>query len=191
MKKFINESWLVVMMGLVFGCLLAGAQTMFAPQIKINVARAFNEAVQKVVPDLDPEKKPEKLEIDGNDVYRCLKSDGTLAGWAVDATGGGFVDKIRIVVGVSPNGGEILGINVVSHIETPGLGNKIDTKGTANFYPLQYPGKSTAVTLELTKLTPSKPNEIQAITGATYSSEYTMDIVNDVLARIVPLLPKE
>lgn len=191
MKKLVDESWLVLVMGIVFACLLAGAQTAFLPKIKVNEGKAMAEAISEVVPDLDPDSEPQVDRIDGNEVYRCLDANGDLAGWAVKAEGGGFIDKITLVVGLSADGREILGIKVVSHLETPGLGNKIDTKGQENFYPLQYAGKSTAQPLELVKRAPSAQHEIQAITGATYSSQYVMDIVNDVITRVAPQLPKE
>lgn len=191
MKKFINESWLVLTMGVVFACLLAGTQTTMQPLISANQTAELNQAIGEVVSTLDPVSKPEKSEIDGNAVYKCLAEDGTLAGWAVDAEGGGFVDKIRVVVGLSPTGDRVLGIKVIDHKETPGLGNKIDTKGEENFYPLQYQGKSAAEPLTLVKGAPTDPQQLQAITGATYSSQYVMDIVNDVVARIVPQLPQE
>jgi len=192
MKKLIGESWLVVTMALVFACLLAGAQTVFLPKIKVNEDRALSEAITEVVPDLDPDSEPEKLEIERQEVYKCLRTDGTVAGWAVVAEGGGFIDKIKLVAGLSADGGEILGIKVIEHKETPGLGNKIDTKGKENAYPLQYQGKRTGKALELVKKGGgSQPYHIEAITGATYSSQYTMDIVNDVIKRIVPKLPAE
>jgi electron transport complex protein RnfG len=191
MKKFIDESWLVVVLGVVFACLLAGTQTSLKDTIAANETRALREAIAAVIPDLDVAQEPQKLEIDGNIVFKCLAADGSLAGWAVDAQGGGFIDKIRLVVGVSPDGRRVLGIKVVAHLETPGLGNKIDTKGDENFYPRQYEGKATDRPLVLTKRPPTEPHEIQAITGATYSSQYTMDIVNDVLTRVVPQLPRE
>jgi len=190
MKRFIDESWLVLVMGIVFACLLAGAQTTFYPKIKANEGKAMAEAIAEVVPELDPDSTPEKLVIDGNDVHKCLDSAGNVAGWAVKAEGGGFIDKITLVVGISPDGARIIGMKAVKHTETPGLGNKIDTNGTENFYPLQYAGKPTGAPLELTKQAPRRDSEIQAITGATYSSQYVMDIVNDVLARIVPKLPE-
>lgn len=191
MKKFIDESWLVVVLGVVFACLLAGTQTSLKGKIEANQAQALNEAIAAVVPEMDATREPEKLVIAGNTVFKCRAADGTVAGWAVDAEGGGFIDKIRLVVGVSPDGGRIVGLKAVQHVETPGLGNKIDTKGAENFYPLQYAGKATEAPLALTKQPPTQPNEIQAITGATYSSQYVMDIVNDVLTRVVPQLPKE
>lgn len=190
MKKFVDESWLVLAMGVAFACLLAGTQTVMMPQIEKNEAAELMDAIQLVVPAADPDAKPEELEIESCDVYRCLDENGDLAGWAVVNEGGGFIDKIRLVVGLTPDGGEVIGIKVVKHLETPGLGNKIETKGQENFYPLQYEGKATDKPFKLVKGEPSQPYEIQGITGATYSSQYVMDIVNDVLARIVPKLPR-
>ena len=203
MKKFIDESWLVVVMGAVFACLLAATQTAMMPKIRANEAEELMDSIAEVVPNADPAKKPEKIDPEALDlnvadlkigqveVYKCLDSDAALAGWAIQAEGTGFIDKIRIVVGLSPDGGEILGIKAIKHAETPGLGNKIDTKGEENAYPLQYRGKGTGQPLVLLKGKASQPNQIEAITGATYSSQYTMDIVNEVIARIVPKLPRE
>ncbi len=190
MKKFIDESWLVLTMGIAFAALLAGAQTTWQGKIRENQAKALNLAVAEVVPAMDAEQERETLDIDGNTVFKCRAADGSLAGWAVQASGGGFIDKINVVVGISPDGSEIIGVKVVSHLETPGLGNKIE-RVEGNPFPYQFDGKSTATPFALTKQTPATDSEIQAITGATYSSQYTMDIVNDVLTRIVPQLPKE
>jgi electron transport complex protein RnfG len=188
-KKFVSESWLVLLMGVAFAALLATTHSATSDRIRENERQELNAAVTEVVPDMDVGRAPETLRVADHDVYRCLDADGALAGWAVDATGGGFVDKIRLVVGLSPDGGTITGVKVIGHLETPGLGNKIETRGEENFYPLQFRGKSAGRPMELVKRTPAEPYEIQAITGATYSSQYVMDIVNTVIARVVPELP--
>ena len=181
MKKFVEESWLVLVMGVVFACLLAGTQTSLSDRIKENEQRALNEAIAKVVPSAD---QTEKQSIDDNDVFRCVDADGKLVGWAVDASGGGFVDKIRLVVGLSPDGSEITGLKVIANLETPGLGNKIEGK-----WAEQYNGLDATRPCSVVKRARSADdNEIQAITGATYSSDYVTNIVNDVLDRIRPRL---
>jgi electron transport complex protein RnfG len=139
------------------------------------------------VPDTAKTEK-HTLKVDGTKVavFECRDASDKLVGWAIDHTGGGFIDKIRVVTGLAPDLSEIIGMKALAHLETPGLGSKIDTKGDKNFYPLQYAGKLTAEPLVLTKQTPVAPNEIQAITGATYSSQYVMDIVNEVITKIRP-----
>jgi len=184
-KKFIDESWLVLVMGIVFAALLAGTQTSLQPRIIANEVATLNDAIAEVVPDVD---KTEMIKIDGNEVYKCLDAAGQPIGWAVKAEGAGFIDKITLVAGLTLEGDKLTGIKAIKHTETPGLGNKIDTKDTQNFYPLQYEKKATERPFELVKRDPVADHEIQAITGATYSSQYVMDIVNDVITRIRPKL---
>ena len=189
MKKFIDESWLVLLMGICFAILLAFTQTSLQGRIDENRIRALNEAIAEVVPGVQTKQE---LELDGNTVYKCLGDDGNLVGWAVDASGTGFIDKIRVVVGLSPDGDTITGIKAVEHLETPGLGNKIDTKDKLNFYPLQYAGKPAAEPFELVgKGQVKEAYHVEAITGATYSSQYVMEIVNDVITRIRPRLAEQ
>ncbi len=188
MKKFIDESWLVLLMGIGFACLLAGAQTGLNDRIQDNKKAALNQGIAEVVPDLGSEA-PTMFEIDGNNVYKCLDNNGQLAGWAIVGSTGGFVDTIELVAGLSPDGNTITGIKVLVQNETPGLGDKITTDpAEKNFYPRQYTGRSTNGPFSLTKQDPQNPNDIQAITGATYSSQYVMDIVNDIIMRIKPQL---
>lgn len=193
MKKFIDESWLVLMLGVVFALLLAGTNSVVLGQIQSNERAELLSAINEVVPGLESDAKSEKLKepIARCDVYRCINPDGTLVGWAVEGEGTGFIDKITIVVGLAPAGDEITGMKVIKHLETPGLGNKIDTKGEENPYPLQYEGVSTDEPLQLVKGTASEPQQIAAITGATYSSQYVMDIVNRIIEQVVPNLPKQ
>ena len=98
MKKFIEESWLVLAMGVVFALLLAGAQTTLSERIRENRQKALSEAIAHVVPNT---VNTEALEIDGNQVFKCLDKGKHLIGWAVQASGTGFVDKITLVVGLT------------------------------------------------------------------------------------------
>ncbi len=203
MKKFIEESWLVLVLGVVFAMLLAGTQTAMLPQIRANQQQELLAAIVEVVPEMDAEQAPEEMDpqelgvdlgqlsLKDVKIYRCPGNGNTPAGWAVAATGTGFIDTIRLVVGLSATGDRIRGIKAVAHTETPGLGNKIDTKDEENFYPLQYAGKETSRPLQLVKGTAGEASQIQAITGATYSSQYVMDIVNEIITNIVPKLPAQ
>ena len=182
MKKFIDESWLVLVMGICFAAMLAGTQTKLQPKIEANEAKALNEAIEKVVPGV---ASREELTIAGSRVFKCLDANGQLLGWAVEAAGPGFIDKITVVVGLAPDGSLVNAIKATKHLETPGLGNKINE---GNPYPTQYQNKSTATPFVIVKHKPTADHEIEAITGATYSSTYVMDIVNDVITRIRPQL---
>lgn len=185
--KFIEESWLILVMGVVFAMLLAGAQTSLAPQIAVNQVRALQEAIGQVVPHV---AKTEVVPLSGYDrpVYRCLDNDGTPAGWAIDAVGMGFADKIRLVVGLTLDGAQITGLKVIENIETPGLGNKI----TDEPWAAQYVGLDAGRGITVQKRPPkADDNEVQAVTGATISSKAVTEIVNRALARVRPELARQ
>ncbi|WP_439287292.1 electron transport complex subunit RsxG [Lonepinella sp. BR2357] len=54
--------------------------------------------------------------------------NGKLSAYAIEATApDGYSGNIRLLIGLTPNG-EVLGVRVLEHHETPGLGDKIDTR---------------------------------------------------------------
>jgi len=57
-------------------------------------------------------------------VYRALQGL-QVTGVAYRATGQGYAGPIELILGVDPRG-RILGVRVLSHTETPGLGDKIE-----------------------------------------------------------------
>lgn len=190
MQKFIRESWLVIVMGIVFGGMLAAAQTTLYPLYDQNRKQFRNEAIREVVPnvgEIKPVAEDEMIDGQKYSIFRCVDQGGALAGWAIQAVGPGFIDKITLIVGLDPAAETITGIKVIEHLETPGLGNKIETKPGYKF-PTQFSGKSTSQTLEVVKRPPQTDTEIEAITGATWSSRYVADIINRVNKKVIPTL---
>ena len=59
-------------------------------------------------------------------VYRATK-EGKVTGVAYEIFGSGYAGEIKLMLGVDTEG-KILGVRVLAHKETPGLGDKIDVK---------------------------------------------------------------
>ena len=75
-----------------------------------------------------------------------------------------------------------LGMKVLGHKETPGLGDKIEQPPfTDQFLDARTPLRSV-------KATPAQPGEIQTVTGATISSRTVVTIINNATTRWQPLL---
>ncbi|MBB4211542.1 electron transport complex protein RnfG [Rhodothalassium salexigens DSM 2132] len=53
------------------------------------------------------------------------RAEGRVTGVAFVLTGSGYSGAIRVLIGLAPDG-TILGVRVLSHSETPGLGDKIE-----------------------------------------------------------------
>lgn len=71
-------------------------------------------------------------------VYRALKG-GRVTGVAYEIFGTGYAGKIKLMLGVDTEG-RALGVRVLAHKETPGLGDWIDTK--KGDWILQFDGLS-------------------------------------------------
>jgi electron transport complex protein RnfG len=186
-QKFISESWLVLIMAVIFAFLLAGAEKVLGPKIQANKENEILRAVYEVVPDADPQTPPEKHENVAMqyDVFKCRDAHGELAGWAIKGQGFGFADVIVLVVGLSPDAETVTGLKVVDQKETPGLGNIITEPDWDN----QYNNLSALEVISVKKQKADKAaNEIQAITGATISSVAVTDIVNQALEDVRPKL---
>ena len=84
----------------------------------------------------------------------------------------GFSGKIEIMAGFLPSG-TINNTAVVSHKETPGLGDKMDVKKSD--FPIQFMGKNPATyKLAVTK----DGGDVDAITAATITSRAFCDAVD-------------
>lgn len=115
-------------------------------------------------------------------VFLGYDTDGRVVGAAVTAGEPGFSDVISIIFGIDPATGTLLGMKVLAHKETPGLGDKIERPAFQD----QFDGVATPVMG--VKEAPSAPAEVQTVTGATISSRAVIRIINAATARWQPLL---
>ena len=102
-------------------------------------------------------------------------------GYALEVTPGGFDNTISMMVGVD-NEGKVLGISVVSHTETAGLGAVAAAKTSAGeAFRSQFVGTSGSVSVS------KDGGQIDAITGATITSRAVCTGVNAALACVAGL----
>ena len=128
-------------------------------------------------------KGPEPLKI-----FVGKDETGNILGYAFVAKGPGFAGTIEVVVGLKVDKKTMFGLRVLDQKETPGLGTKIrEEKFTG-----QFKGLSIEPKIEYVKnKKPTKPNEIQAITGATVSSRAIVNAVNARVAVVLDMLKEE
>ncbi len=186
MKKFFNESWLVLLLAVIFAFLLAGAEKVFGPKIETNKREEINDAVYAVVPNV---AEAERETIDMHTVFKCMDDSGQVVGWGLVGSGFGFQDKIKLVIGLSADTTTITGLKVVENKETPGLGNKIvEPKWAGQYENLDATRDVQVVKEDLTDEERQENNQIQAITGATISSESVTTIANKIINELRPAL---
>ncbi len=109
--------------------------------------------------------------------YFEVVEDGDVVGYIVEGYGKGYSSYIHLLAAVTPDF-RIRKINVISHAETPGLGDEIEL---AEFKD-QFRGK-TLEQLEVVK--GETDDKIQAITGATISTRAVTNGVRDGLLMLM------
>jgi Na+-translocating ferredoxin:NAD+ oxidoreductase subunit G len=182
--NYLQQAWLVLLLGFVYGGALAGVQTTLAPRIEANKLQETLNVIPNLVAGAVSEQS-ETLSIEASDgrierVYRTRDAAGKHNGWVLAASGQGFADKIEVLIGLDDRLTTITGIYVLDQKETPGLGDYIRE---ASFLD-RFRNKPTARPLSVVKTSPQPPLEIQALSGATVSSWAVCDIVNQAIARL-------
>ncbi len=179
--NYFKESWLVIVLALVFGVALAFVQTSLSARINQNKL----DLTLTQIPSLVNGAAGGKAEtFAGKTVYRALDKSGKQVGWVVKGGGPGFADVIEVLIGLNNDADRITGLFVLQQSETPGLGNKIADEPFAG----QFSGKSTAKPLAVIKGNAPRDEQVAAISGATISSQSVADIVNKTVQEIRPLL---
>ena len=109
--------------------------------------------------------------VNGDDVVRVV--DGMVVGVVVLSYAMGFGGPIGILIGIDMNG-TIVGVEILEHLETPGIGSRI----TEDVFLNQFIGKHP-------------PINVDAITGATISSQAVIGRIKEDVARITPIVEGE
>lgn len=198
----------MVGIGLICALMIVLSFQLTLPRIEQLKAEALEKAIFKVIPGMVTKRTfqigPDNTltEVSGNIknahlLYAGYDKDGKLAGVAVEASGMGFADILRIIYGYDPEKQQVVGFYVLESKETPGLGDKIekDPAFLANFeamdVALAEDGNSVKNTIVTVKHGTKKNTwEIDAITGATISSRAIGNIMSNSTQQVVPLILK-
>ena len=149
---------------------LAGINSITEPVITAANEAKTQEAINAVLPG-----GGEAIEVPEG-AYLVSAAYASETGYAVQVTPGGFDNTITMMVGVD-KAGNVLGISIISHTETAGLGAVAAAKTSAGeTFRGQYVGLSGSVSVT------KDGGEVEAITGATITSRAICDGVNAALA---------
>ncbi|MFQ3573755.1 MAG: RnfABCDGE type electron transport complex subunit G [Thermodesulfovibrionales bacterium] len=175
-KDIIKITLNLVVVYLIGGLLLAGVYAKTSPIMYKNAIVEKEKALKKLLPDADKIEKLGDWKIhDKPAEYFIAKKGEKPIGYIIQSFGKGYSSYINVLVALDTEL-RIMKIEVLSHAETPGLGDEIETPE----FKKQFIGKG----LEQIKLvkTETKDN-IQAITGVTISSRaVTDDAVRNAIA---------
>jgi electron transport complex protein RnfG len=194
------------LVGLISSVLLVGTYQLTLPYIEANRKAALERAIFDVIPGaksrltfvVTEQKTLERVEEPppGSDrIYAGYDEAGQLVGVAIEGSGQGFQDLLKIIFGYSHECECVVGMKVLETKETPGLGDKIekdpDFLDNLSSLDVRLNSDNTALAhpIELVKKGEgTEPWQLEAISGATISSTAVFRIIDSYAGRLVPIV---
>lgn len=163
-----NSSQYLIRLVVVLSCICAGIALLLSVVNSItediiaeNQVKAKQEAILAVFPKGD---MVEEYTLDSGDTVYIVLNNNEIIGYTVNAEASGYMGPVEMMIGMTSDGA-VDGIKIVSTGETPGVGTKI---GAESFLS-QFYGFDRTVELG---------NDVDAISGATFSSRAVEEAVN-------------
>ncbi|SKA80726.1 electron transport complex protein RnfG [Clostridium sp. USBA 49] len=176
MKENFKLGGILLIIAATAGLLLGAAHSITLKPIAKQEQMSKAAAMKEILPEAS-EFKVKEVTLSGTikEVNEGLTS-GKTSGYVITVTPKGYGGTIQLMVGISTKG-NVEGIKILSHSETPGLGANAPQPKFSG----QFKGKSIDKKLEVVKKAPSNSNEIEAITGATITSRAVTNGVNEAI----------
>jgi Na+-translocating ferredoxin:NAD+ oxidoreductase subunit G len=184
--------------GAMAGALIVSVHQWTQPRILAHQARAIAAAIDEVLQaparvetlflwqgglTATPPAGADTVKLDR--IWAGYDESGTRVGYAIIGAEAGFQDVIRLMFGYDPAAQRVLGMRILESKETPGLGDKIfkDETFVSAFRTAQLPMMPTKPGSGT-----GDPREVDTITGATISARTVINIINNRVAAVNPLL---
>lgn len=108
--------------------------------------------------------------------YYMYKENGEVRAYAFPVTGKALWGTVDALVAMDENLEEMIGMDIVTHSETPGLGGRIEE----DWYKEQFRNLELVLTDgKFFEYPPAKNSNIETITGATLTSASMRDLLNE------------
>jgi electron transport complex protein RnfG len=199
------------LIAMIAGLLVVVAYQVTDPIIKEKELLALEEAVFRVIPGVD-EKTATRvsyvLSADGlkrlddesaadANLFAVYDASGKLIGLTMQAAAQGYSDVVRTLFAYNPKCQCIDGLTVLKSTDTPGFGDKKSVEGNEKFMA-NFKDLSVKVTADKTKVahpietvkhgTKTEPWQVDAMSGATFSSRGIGNGLRAATDKLVPLI---
>ena len=168
-KYILRLTFTLLLICAVVAGILAAVNSITAPIIAASKEAKTQAAIEAVLPGGGQETTFQ------DDTGLVTKAYAGENGYAIQVAPSGFGGAITMMVGIDKNG-EVLGISIISHAETPGLGavaSQDTDKGVA--FRDQFVGMVSGITIG------GGENQVDSLSGATISTQAIVDGVNAAL----------
>lgn len=159
--------------GFILGLSYEGTKESIAKNGKLD-----KKELSILMPEAEAVREKTDITMGNENIKEVLQATkgNEVVGYLIMVSSKGFHGEIKSMIGITKQG-EISGIKVVSHSETPGVGSKIEKKD----FTQGFNGKKINSGIKLVKTETSKDSEVQGVTGATVSSTAVATGVNEAI----------
>lgn len=169
-KEIVGPAAVLVVICVVVSAALAGTNMLTEDKIAEQQLLKSEESRRLVL------NVAESFEKQDGGAYYVGIADGKTVGYVFETSAKGYGGDVNVMTGISEDG-EISGVVILSHGETPGLGANAEKESFREQYRQAVPeGKINVVKYQ----TPQN-GEIEAITGATITSSAVTNAVNSAV----------
>jgi len=138
-------------------------------------SEASSDEIEKIYYD-----KIQVETIDETIIYVAKGTDNQPEAYGFNFAGGALWGEIEGILVLSPDLEKVIGIDFTEQNETPGLGGRIDEPE----FKEQFRGvELNSDGAPLIYRTTSQPGQVDAITGATLTSNSVLEIINETIER--------
>lgn len=174
-KEVIKPAAILFVICVAVSAALAGTNLLTADRIARAAAQKAEESRMVVLPET--EAFQEKEGEDGTHYIGLSKEapEGVVVGYVFETESKGYGGTVKVMTGINTEG-NITGVIVLSHSETPGLGANAEKETFRDQY--QQPVANLTGGIQVVKFQAPAEGEIQAMTGATITSTAVTNAVN-------------
>lgn len=172
-KEVIKPAAILFVICVAVSAALAGTNLLTADRIARAAAQKAEESRMVVLPEAEAFQASE----DGTHYIGLNKEapEGVVVGYVFETESKGYGGTVKVMTGINTEG-NITGVIVLSHSETPGLGANAEKETFRDQY--QQPVANLTGGIQVVKFQAPAEGEIQAMTGATITSTAVTNAVN-------------
>lgn len=172
-KEVIKPAAILFVICVAVSAALAGTNLLTADRIARAAAQKAEESRMVVLPEAEAFQASE----DGTHYIGLSKEapEGVVVGYVFETESKGYGGTVKVMTGINTEG-NITGVIVLSHSETPGLGANAEKESFREQY--KQPVANNANGIQVVKFQAPNEGEIQAMTGATITSTAVTNAVN-------------
>lgn len=169
-KDILKPALILFVICLVVTALLAGTNLLTKDKIAEQSALEAEQSRKVVLSDADSFE-----EADG---YYIGKANNETVGYVFQTEAKGYGGAVKVMTGISADG-QITGVVILEHSETPGLGANAEKASFTDQFKKTAPEKG----ITLVKNKAPSDGEIEAMTGASITSRAVTNAVNEAITK--------